>query len=213
MLVIAFDGVLFDTLGARARAVCDALGHDVDELSMTTLCATVAGQSISEAVRALAAQNGTSVRNTGTIDETALDIACLRAELGFANVAVNGFALNMQARTLLQRAAATTRIVIRADSKRRQVDNLLELAELTTVAAFVRCSDDYSPVRHLDATATTIGQSYYRIAGRLAHQFGLLGESAGIGIALEASAAAQGVARHWGFDTPSDVSSVRFPGL
>ncbi|MDQ6612264.1 MAG: hypothetical protein M3Y64_07510 [Gemmatimonadota bacterium] len=212
MLVIAFDGILFDTLAARSRAVCDALADNIRSLDIERVRAIVAGQTISETVRLLAAESSCAGTSYTEFEETAVDIACLRAERAYASAVAHGVLFNPQARSLLLRAAAVTRIVVRADSGRREVEMMLQLAELSSVPAFVRCSDDNSSAREIAYNASSISRSYESIAARLAHQRGLLGECSAIGIALEASAASQSVARKCGFDIPPDLASVHFAG-
>ncbi len=213
MLVIAFDGVLFDTLDERARAVFEALRSDVAVLEFEKVRATVTGCSIVESVRALAIETSAAGAPNSALDETAVDLACLRAERAFAAAVTHGFSLNMQARNLLQRAAAVTRIVIRADSKRREVESLLQLAGLDGSVSMIRCSDDQRSATTSLSNANSITRSYDLIAGKLANNAGLLGEAGTIGIALEIGANAQAVARKWGFETPPDLTSVRFPGV
>lgn len=222
MLVIAFDGILFDTLEFRAIAVAEALAAEGVVATTERVLSVLPSLSLAEAVRAAA---------NSSVDETTLDLASLRAERAISELGSRGAALNVTVRDKLRRAAAVTRIVVRADSRRREVDELLVLAELDSVVSFCRCSDDVGALAHSHATnpqsATTaaagqlrapptqlssVERSYAHIARRMYGNMTLLGTSANIGIALEVGEPARTVARTHGFSTPDGLDAANLPG-
>ncbi|MGV3710970.1 MAG: hypothetical protein ACO1Q7_19255 [Gemmatimonas sp.] len=207
MLVIAFDGLLFDTIGLRADAVRDALIAERVDIAATDVAALMPSRTIAEAVRAAAAVD--------FADETALDLATLRAERTVTEQSARGAILNVHLRDRLRRAAGVTRIVIRADSRRIEVDRLLGIADLEGVVSFVRCSDDMgtAPVGAGFATGSSVERSYLHIGKRMYANSSLLGGSAGIGVAIEVSEAARVVARSHGFTTPENLESARIAGF
>ncbi|MEP6764999.1 MAG: hypothetical protein ABJB66_11835 [Gemmatimonadaceae bacterium] len=213
MLVIAFDGVLFDTLDARARVVYDALRTDFPSLTVEQAHSVIPGLSIAEAVRAIAYEASELIEPV-VVDETSIDLAVMHAERGFAALAAHGFSLNLRGRDLLQRSASVTRIVVRADSKRREVDFMMQLARLESSVSMVHCSDDhYGAPWCPELASSAIGRSYDRIAGRMTSNKGLLGEKSAVGIAMEIGEDARAVARQYGFETPADISLIRFHGI
>ncbi|MEO7362473.1 MAG: hypothetical protein ABI120_19240 [Gemmatimonadaceae bacterium] len=215
MLVVAFDGLLFDTLPLRSAAIAAALSAEGYGITDDMVRDVVASRSIAEAVRACALISiGASQHNPSTgagLDETALDLATLRAERAAGEVTSRGAVLNVSMRHRLQRAATVTRIVVRADSLRRDVEPLLAMAELDSIVSFVRCADDGDR-----ATAHGIGsmveKSYADITRRMAGNMNLLGERSAIGIALELSDSGRAAARMLGFDTPETLSAATLPG-
>jgi hypothetical protein len=206
MLVIAFDGLLFDTIELRAGAVREAMTAERIDIAATDIAALMPARSVGEAVRAAAPADFT--------DETALDLATLRAERTISELGARGAILNVSLRDRLRRAAAVTRIVIRADSKRIEVDRLLGIADLEGAVSFVRCSDDLgSASGTTDVRATSsVERSYLHIAKRMYANSSLLGGPAAIGVALEAGEAARVVARTHGFSTPENLESARIAG-
>lgn len=209
MLVVAFDGVLFDTLPLRASAIADALAAEGVMIDNSAVASLVAARSIAETIRECLS-NGVS-SNTA-IDETTLDLAVLRAERTAADLSSRGAVLNVAVRDKLRRAASVTRIVIRADSRRRDVEPLLALAELDAIVSFVRCSDDAATSSPQSTGHSSLERSYAHIARRMAGNMNLLGESSTIGIALEASEVARHAARTLGFEAPENFSTAALPG-
>ena len=214
MLVVAFDGLLFDTLPLRSAAIADALYVEGIAVPIETVREVVASRTIAETVRACAMFAAGAAHYTkwaGTfLDETAIELATLRAERAVADVTSRGATLNMAVRTRLQRAAAVTRIVVRADSIRRDVEPLLVMAELDSIISFVRCADDGIP-RAPRTSVSVVEQGYTDIARRMASNMNLLGERSAIGIALEVSEAGRAAARMLGFDAPESVSATTLP--
>ena len=231
MLVIAFDGILFDTLDFRASAVVEALSAEGVVTSKQHVLSILPSHSLAEAVRAAAANSHA--------DQTTLDLAALRAERAIGELGSRGAVLNVTMRDRLRRAAAVTRIVVRADSRRLEVEELLRLAELDSVVSLLRCSDDLgdrTSNRTSDGTGarvnthlqvevgdvssisgqshlvpvrlSSVERSYAHIARRLYNNGALLGTAAHIGIALEVGETGRAVARTHGFATPESFDAA-----
>lgn len=165
-LVIAFDGLIADTLPIRAGAVSLALSNEGITINADDAMPYAAGRSLHEAVRAAA---GGRIQ-----DETALDLA------GF--VAVRQCNLDMQGAVALQpvaqdwisRAAMKARIGIRAESRRADVERVLDAADLTPYISFVVAGDEVTST----LARTTFETGWQRIRERLAGR----GEAKLIGI-------------------------------
>lgn len=211
MLVVAFDGVLFDTLPLRASAICEALASEGVTIAHEVAASLVASRSIAETIKACVHGDGST--HTFAPDETSLDIATLKANRAVADLTSRGASLNIIVRNKLRRAAAVTRIVVRADSRRREVEQLLTFAELDSIVSFVRCSDDGSPPSEHMTGASTLQRSYAHIARRMAGNANLLGEASSIGIALEASVPGRITARALGFEAPENFTTAPLPGV
>lgn len=231
MLVLAFDGVLFDTLEARALVVRDALTAHGLHPAAEHVRDAVAGRTLAEAVRWVVLQSrgdqldGTArdeASRRSSFDETSLDIASLHASQMYTALAARGFAVHVPARELLLRAASTSRIVVRADSRRREVDALLAMAGLENAVSMSRCSDDPGgghASAHADSPSHTrprdadnirplsVERSYAAISARMAHTPGFLGERV-VGVAIEAGALARDAALRHGFDVVDRVSAL-----
>lgn len=199
MLIVAFDGLLFDTIERRAIAIADALNAEGLPATVDAALRALPSRSINEAVRMLMQR---FAADRCDLDETTVDVATLRAERALASTAVRGATLNMKVADRIRHAATTTRIVVRADSRRREVDELLRLTELDSVIAMTRCSDDAANVHRSEASDSTLRKSYGQIVTRLAANRNLLGNASGIGVALEVSPDARTVAREFGFQAP-----------
>ncbi|MBC8088437.1 MAG: hypothetical protein H7Z40_14310, partial [Phycisphaerae bacterium] len=213
MLVVAFDGLLFDTFGSRARAVVEALGHEGVRADIAKVLQVLPSRSIAETVRAVVAPQTENRRSLAhNIDETSLDLAVLRAERSLSALNSSGVVLSMKLAERIRSAASVTRIVVRADSRRREVEELLRLTELDPLLAMTRCSDDAAGVPRVE-NESTLRRSYAQIVARMAANRNLLGNAAGIGIALEHSELARQVAREFGFEAPDDVESFAVPGV
>ena len=224
--MIAFDGILFDTLGFRADAIVNALAAEQITIDRQQVLSMLPAHSLAEAIRIIATD--------AHADETTLDLATLRAERAISELGSRGALLNVGVRDRLRRAAAVTRIVVRADSRRRDVEELLRLAELDSAISFVRCSDDVGePAEsaphtqagslnaaqhanrqsaHTFAPRASVERSYAQITRRLYSNRTLLGTSANIGIALEFGEAGRTEARQHGFATPDSFDATNLAG-
>lgn len=213
MLVVAFDGLLFDTLGHRSAAVAEALHAEGIKADMELVRQIAPARSIAEIVREVLSC-GTTPRHAAaaTFDETLLDLVVLRAEKALLHVAASSPLLQPKLHDCVRRAAAITRVVVRADSRRRVVDDLLRLTELEPLIAMTLCSDDAAGAPRVEAAGSTLRRSYEQIVRRMAASRNLLGNASGIGVALECDVRARNVAREFGFHAPDDVRSFELPG-
>lgn len=137
-LIVAFDGVLADTLGARTEAILAACNEE--GVSLTTeqlyprLHATLPGRTIAEAVESLLYGDG---------DPTRSELVSLRAQRHYTTRLAQGVPFDATVlQTLMTRAGAGDRIVVRADSMRREVEPQLTLAGIEHHITLLRCADD-----------------------------------------------------------------------
>lgn len=172
---MAFDGVLASTLDTRTDAIIEAASDrrvlvDVplgpshvpapDEASAADMDrarvrALMPGRTLHEVLRLI----------LPTADETALDLFTVRAQQLVSARLAHGLAISSAIRSRIDRAtAAGTRVVLRSDSARRDVEPVLALTGLDVVFTFLRCADD--PTRH-GRGETAIVASYEVIARRL----------------------------------------------
>ena len=140
-LVVAFDGLIADTHAARTLAVVDALAAEGTPTDAVYVASLVLGRSLDETVEAVlhakAATSGTS------IDHTTRDLTVLRARRNYSAIAAHGLPLLPGANAWIAALAARdTRVVLRADSARVDVELLLRLSGLGDTVAFTRCADD-----------------------------------------------------------------------
>lgn len=133
-LIIAFDGVLADTLGIRIDAVLAACRDEGACLSAEVLREVLPGRTIAEAVDLL-------LRNDR--DPTQTELVSLRAQRHYAARLAQGVPFDGSVlRMLVARADGGTRIVLRADSMRREVEPQLTLAGIEHHIALLCCADD-----------------------------------------------------------------------
>ncbi len=185
--IVAFDGLIADTLPLRARAVAEAISAEYPLTTVEDVICTVGGRSISEAVDA--ALVGC---HEATGDDTMRDLIVLRAQRACSTAISQGVPLCRNTREWVrQQSAAGQRLVFRADSSRRDVDQLLQLSGLEQSAMFVRCSDDLPRC----VGDSSVERSYAAIDARLhAHFLSREGR-----LALERSSlAARAASRHIG---------------
>ena len=168
--VLAFDGLVADTLPARASALGAALSAlsalsplpaDVMRTGLEeTLRAAIAGRTFAEAARLLLAaphvagveslatttNRETANRETAnreTADrETLVDLVAMDAGRRYTAALADGVSLCPGAVALVAELARAGRVVARADSVRRDVETVLAFAAIESGFTFVRCSDD-----------------------------------------------------------------------
>lgn len=134
--VFAFDGVLASTLPLRAHALVDAAAAEQARLDTDAVLAVLPGRTLLEASLALFPEQAMS-------DPTLPELIALRAQRGFRALVQHGVPLDQRALQLLHDAATRgDKIVVRADSERRDVEPLLALAGLENSVSLLRCSDD-----------------------------------------------------------------------
>ena len=177
-LILACDGVVADTLGLRADGIAEALRDDQIDFDRAEILAALPGRSLYEAVDLL----------TATTDTVLIELATLRAQQWVSTRMAQGVVIIEFARTMLSSVATGTRIALRADSLRRDVEPLLRLAGLDDAFTFVRCIDDSPKL----TGATCLESAYAEITRRL----DLLREPAER-TAIEADQRVAIVARHY----------------
>lgn len=135
-LIVAFDGVLADTLPLRAHALADACAAEFNPRTHEQALALVPGRTLLEAALALFPEQATS-------DPTLPELVALRALRGYRHLVQHGVALRTDVLHSIREAVSSgTRVVVRADSERRDVAPLLTMAGLEHQVALLRCSDD-----------------------------------------------------------------------
>ncbi len=152
-VVLAFDGLVADTLGARAQAIADALTSEGTPTTAEVIAQHVAGHSLEETIEHVLQQRA-SHRGL-SFDYTTRDLAVLRARRSFSAIISLGLPLQPNAISwIADRAASGVKVILRADSARADVERLLQLSELGNTFAFSRCSDDLPRIRGLTTTQT-----------------------------------------------------------
>jgi beta-phosphoglucomutase-like phosphatase (HAD superfamily) len=146
--VVAFDGVVADTLELRARALDEALAAAAARLQLDGAIHAVdsrqamPGRTFAEAARELLPVLIAGDAHDAPPRETLVDLIAVDAGRRYSNALSNGVSLQRDAGELLSTLAASGRLVARADSARHDVDAMLSLAGLEGAFTFVRCSDD-----------------------------------------------------------------------
>ena len=178
-IVVAFDGLIAETLELRSEALAEAcLAEHVPQRDAEIRHA-LPGRTLREAVWQL----------LGDEDATRDDLIAIRAQHDVSRRLAHGVLLAPHALTFLRaHQAAGDRLVLRADSVRRDVSAVLGITQLESVFTLVRCTDDAPRV----AGRASIEGSYAAIRTRL----GSLGPSRDR-VALEYGAYAADVAREF----------------
>jgi hypothetical protein len=159
-----------DALGTALAA--EGVTHDPD-----TLVPALAGRSLAEAAReALRVATDPAL----PVDESLLDLLVLRAERHLATSMAGGASPTISAEAASWLAAAAPsglRLVLRADSARREVERVLGAVGLLDLFAIVRCADDRGRAFDLGvsgagaiaqaAEASTLERSWHAIDARL----------------------------------------------
>jgi len=170
--VVAFDGIIADTVPRRAQILAEAIAQECAALDVTVhalalfppLLPLLPGRTFNEcmvvAVDQIPALHHERLRH----DFTAHDIMAMRAQRDWAKAAAQGVPLRDGVLDQLhQLTARGVRIVVRSDSQRREVEPLLRLAALDDSMLLLRCADDL-PRR---AGVTSLQASYEAIEARL----------------------------------------------
>ncbi len=135
-LILAFDGVLADTLPLRAHALADACAAEFHPRPHDEALAVIAGRTMLEAALALFPAEAAS-------DPTLPELVALRAQRGYRHLVQHGVSLRADIIARMRETATRgSRLVVRADSERRDVEPLLAMAGLEHVISVLRCSDD-----------------------------------------------------------------------
>jgi beta-phosphoglucomutase-like phosphatase (HAD superfamily) len=137
ILLLDFDDVLAETRMHRITALRWALVREGMELTEETYDSHCAGLSFPAAARSL-------LRSTGAADETAIDLIALRADREFGAVAARGLALAPGAREFVRDAVAVARMGLVTRAARRDVQLVLDFAELADAFECVVTREDYT---------------------------------------------------------------------
>lgn len=156
VLIVAFDGVLADTLPLRAHALADACAAERAERMIEQARAVLPGRTLLEAALAL-------FPHEAQHDPTLPELVALRAQRGYRHLVQHGVAMHAHVlRAVRDAGARGTRVVVRADSERRDVEPLLAMAGLDHLPTFVRCSDDQPR-----GAGASLGRSWQALHARL----------------------------------------------
>jgi len=135
-VLLELEGVLADTAPARRAALRAGLvaeaGRPLDDAAL----AHGDGLAPRAAVAAVARAHAPD------LDETALDLAALRAERHFAQSSARGLSLVRGARAFVERLASAARVGVVTRAARRDAELVLGLAELEYAVELLVTADD-----------------------------------------------------------------------
>lgn len=172
--IVAFDGIVANTLPLRATALADAIAlecvtlglsvhaHDLFPLLLPLLPGRTFNETMAVAVKVagLPALQHEQIRD----DLTLHDLIALRAQRAWSAMVAHGVPLHDGVLSRLQaQVGRGLRIVLRSDSQRREVEPLLRLAGLEDSMLFLRCADDLPRL----AGVSSLRASYEAIDARL----------------------------------------------
>lgn len=167
-IIVAFDGIVANTLEYRAQALADAIRVECGEATTWPdaheLLPLIAGRSFGEALERAMTSSPRLQSSPHASDLTLHEIIAMRAQRNWAAMAQQGVPLRAGVAEQLQREQSRgCRIVVRSDSLRREVEPLLRLAGLEDSVHLLRCADD---VPRLGGSGT-LRASYAAIDARL----------------------------------------------
>ena len=149
--IVAFDGIVANTLPLRTTALADAIAfecvtlglsvhaHDLFPLLLPLLPGRTFNETMAVAVAVLPALQHEQIRD----DLTLHDLIAMRAQRAWSAMVAHGVPLHDGVLSRLQaHVGRGLRIVLRSDSQRREVEPLLRLAGLEDSMLFLRCADD-----------------------------------------------------------------------
>ena len=170
--IVAFDGIVANTLPLRTTALADAIAfecvtlglsvhaHDLFPLLLPLLPGRTFNETMAVAVAGLPALQHEQIRD----DLTLHDLIALRAQRAWSAMVAHGVPLHDGVLSRLQaHVGRGLRIVLRSDSQRREVEPLLRLAGLEDSMLFLRCADDLPRL----AGVSALRASYDAIDARL----------------------------------------------
>jgi len=139
-VLFEIEGVLADTHAFRQRALQEALAHDGVRISDSDYegCADLPVRDAAAAAYRFAG---------APADDTALDLATLRAERRFSEFLTLGFSMVDGARELVAHLAGRTRLGVVTRANRREAEMILALAGLEFAFECVITSDAVAAVK------------------------------------------------------------------
>ena len=141
-VLFELEGVLVDTAASRREALRRSLAQDGVRLTDEDFAACCTGLSVRDAVAVASHRAG------ARLDDTALDLAALRAERHFAALSGGGLSLVPGARELVEALAASTRLGVVTRLSRGDAERVLRLAELEYAVEVVVSAEDAVPKPH-----------------------------------------------------------------
>jgi HAD superfamily hydrolase (TIGR01509 family) len=135
-VLVEFDGVLADTRSARRAALFDALEEDGVTLSESEYRDRCSAMPVRAAVRAA------YDARCRVADDTAIELAAVRAEQRFSVAVKSGLSLTAGARAFVEAAQAQTRLGIVSRAARSDIEATLSLAQLEHAFEFIIADDD-----------------------------------------------------------------------
>jgi phosphoglycolate phosphatase-like HAD superfamily hydrolase len=162
-LVIAFDGVLADTLPLRHEALASAAAQHGVARTEDELWPAIAGRTMAESVDALRANRPVA----WAMDETTRDLLVLTAQRAYHRRLAHGVTFRPSVVARLRQAALSgERVILRADSARSDVAPLLAVLGIEPLVTWLRASDDPS-APSMTAGIPSVEHSWRAIGARL----------------------------------------------
>jgi beta-phosphoglucomutase len=157
LIFLDFDDVLVETRVHRLASLRSALGSLGGTLTDEDFDTQCAGLSAAGAARAALRAAGIAA------DDTAVELAALHADRAFAAIVSQGLRLAPGARDFVRRAAGSARLGIVTGAARRDVDLVLDLADLADAFECVMtCEDHQGPEPSRDPFERAVGRMAYR---------------------------------------------------
>lgn len=134
--IIAFDGGLARNSALRVHALLDAAAAEAHPLDAAAVAAVLPGRTFLEAALTLC-------HELAATDPTVPELMALRAQRGYRALVQHGVSFHAELMAQVHTAsAAGHRVIVRADSERRDVEPLIMLAGVEHMITLLRCSDD-----------------------------------------------------------------------
>ena len=149
--IVAFDGMLADTIPLRATALSQAIVQACAEVGVAVCVhdllpvvhALMPGRTFQEAMAAAVVQLPMWQQPPLRDDVTMHDLAVLRAQRAWSTMVAQGVPWQHGALTRLHAMVAQgVRVVVRSDSQRHEVEPVLRQADLIDGIRFLCCADD-----------------------------------------------------------------------
>jgi beta-phosphoglucomutase len=138
-VLFEFEGVIADTRDARRRALVDTLEEDGVSISDTEYDEHCAALPTRSAARAALERRG------GATDETAVDLATIRADRKFSALIEAGISLMPGVRAFVESMQGQVRLGLVSRTARRDIESTLAMAQLDYAFEFVISGDDPFP--------------------------------------------------------------------